>query len=76
MEEVAAPKAKGKKYEDYEIEGWVDTLTRAEEIKADSEKMNLLKPLLKKKAKAYKKITSLADLKEVYDKKVMSKEDV
>ena len=54
---------KSKKYEDYEIEGWADTLMRAEEIKADPEKMKMLQPHLKKKVKAYKKITSLADLK-------------
>ena len=75
MEVAAKPDKKKAKYEDYEIEGWVDTLTRAEEIKADAEKMNLVKPLLAKKAKAFKKITSLADLREVAEKKMYQKEE-
>ena len=74
MEEVPTPNKKNK-VEDYEIEGWADTLMRAEEIKADPEKMKMLQPHLKRKVKAYKKITSLADLKEVAARKMYSKED-
>lgn len=66
---------KNKKFDKWEIEGWVNTLTESEEIKADEEKMKLIKPLLAKKAKAFKKITSLADLKEVAEKKLYQKEE-
>ena len=68
-------KMKSKKPEDWEISGWVNTLTEAEEIKADEERMKYVRPMLAKKAKAFKKITSLADLKEVAAKKMYSKED-
>lgn len=52
-------KSKSKKYEDYELEGWVDTLQRAEEIKADPDKMKALGPLIRKKMRAFKSIEDL-----------------
>ena len=57
-------KKKYGKYEDYEIESAVRTIVEAEEIKADSEKMKYVAPLLKTKSAAMAKtITSLKDLK-------------
>lgn len=48
-----------KKYEDYEVKSWADTLMQAEEIKADPEKMKLLHPHLEKKSKAIKSLDDL-----------------
>jgi len=47
--------------DEWEIQCWADTLIKAEEIKADPEKMKLLKPYLEKKVKV---ITSVAQLRE------------
>lgn len=58
-------KKKYGKYEDYEIESAVRTICEAEEIKADSEKMKYVGPLLKDKVAAMQKtISSLSDLKQ------------
>jgi len=57
---VEAKKGKKKKYEDYEISNAVDTLKRAEEIRADDELMKLVSKEAKKQVKAIK---SIADLK-------------
>lgn len=43
---------KKEKYEDYELDGFVNTLIRAEEIKQDAELMKLIAPRLDKTAKA------------------------
>ena len=57
-------KKSAKKYEQYEIEGWADTIIKAEEIKADPKKMALVKPMLEKKHAGMKKaISSIADLR-------------
>ena len=61
--EVKKQKKKYGKYEDYEVEGWVDTLMRAEEIKNDPEKMKYAEMCIKKKKKA---INSIADLRDRY----------
>lgn len=54
------------KFDEWEINCAVRTLIEAEEIKADSEKMKYIRPLLEEKLqKTQKAITSLADLKEV-----------
>lgn len=51
-------------YEKYELENCVDTIFRAEEIKADKKKMKALAPFLEKKLKGYKRtIESLSDIK-------------
>ena len=68
MEEVS--EKKGKAPEKWEIEGWADTLIRANEIKADKKKMDLVRPFLSKKLKA---IRSIADLEE--RAKLISKEE-
>lgn len=58
------------KFDKYEIECAVDTLLRAEEIKADAEKMAYIKPLLEKKVSSMKKtISSISELKAVRQKK-------
>lgn len=65
---VKAEESKKKygKYQDYEIEGAVRTIVEAEEIKADSEKMKYVGPLLEEKVEGMKKaITSIGDLKAV-----------
>jgi phenolic acid decarboxylase len=67
IEVMNESKDKNKKYEDYEIQNWADTLMKAEEIKNDSEKMSLIKPHLEKKMKAIK---SIADLKKVASQKI------
>lgn len=49
-------------YDDWELDDACRTLAKAEEIKADAALMAAIKPLLEKKAKAYK---SLAQLKQM-----------
>lgn len=48
------------KYEKYEVESWASTLMKAEEIKANPEKMKYVKMCLDKKKKA---ISSIDDLR-------------
>lgn len=59
------------KYEDYEMDGWVDTLIRAEEIKQDPDKMKALGPLIRKKMKVFKSIEDL----EAYAQEKINDED-
>lgn len=59
---------KSKKIEDWEIDGWVRDLERAEEIKNDPAKMKLVQPRLKKKIK------SISDLKNLLKEKMTSDE--
>jgi len=59
----------------WEIESWCRTLVEAEEIKADKDKMALVKPMMAKKAKAFSKISSLDDLREVANKKIKKEEE-
>ena len=52
------------KYDKWEIDTCVDTLIKAEEIKADPEKMVYVKPLLEKKmAGITKTIKSIKDIR-------------
>jgi hypothetical protein len=52
------------KWDKWEIESCADCLIRAEEIKADKEKMAYVKPFLEKKVQgANKAIKSIADIK-------------
>lgn len=52
------------KYDKWEVENWADTIVRAEEIKADPEKMKYVKMCMKKKYGAAKKaIESIDDLR-------------
>ena len=63
-------KKKGSKPEAYEIECWADHIIKAEEIKADPEKMKYVKPVLEKRMMGMKKaISSIADLKAVAQEK-------
>jgi len=57
----AKNKGESKKMEDYEIDSMVESLLRAEEIKADPEKFALA---LKRLAKKRKAITSIEGLRE------------
>lgn len=70
---AAAPKKEKNEYgkwDKWEIENAADTLIRAEEIKADKEKMKYVSKCLDKKAKETKKaITSIEGLKEEYKTK-------
>jgi hypothetical protein len=53
------------KYDDYEIESAARTITEAEEIKADEEKMKYVKECLEEKASASKKaIKSIQDIRD------------
>lgn len=73
--EMKDKKVKG--YDKWELESCVDTLIRAEEIKADSEKMAALKPMLAKRIKALEGISDIAsidDLKRVREEKNKSEE--
>ena len=69
MKELAKPAEPTEKSgpDKYEIESWAKTLTDAEEIREDAEKMKLVAPLLSKKHAALSKIAgpvkSVADLK-------------
>lgn len=62
IEDKKGAKKEYGKYDKYEVEGWAETLMKAEEIKADSEKMKYVKQCLAKKKKA---ISSIADLRAV-----------
>lgn len=53
---------KEKEYDKWELESACDTLTRAEEIKADSKLMAALGPYLEKKKKAFKSLDGLRRL--------------
>lgn len=61
--------AKDKKYDEYEIKECAQTILKAEEIKADPEKMKLVTEFLNKQKSAIdsvvggKKITNMKDLK-------------
>ena len=61
-------KKKDGEYDKYELESACDTLTRAEEIKADKKLMKALGPYLEKKKKA---ITSIEELRGVARKKIL-----
>lgn len=54
--------AKDGDYDKWEIESAVETLAKAEEIKADLKLMKALRPFLEKKAKAYKSLDELRSL--------------
>lgn len=66
--------AKDKKYDEYEIKECAQTILKAEEIKADPEKMKLVSEFLNKQKSAIdsvvggKKITSMKQLKEKANK--------
>lgn len=52
------------KFDKWEVENWADTIVRAEEIKADPEKMKVVKMCMKKKYGAAKKaIESIDDIR-------------
>ncbi len=70
MSDLATPVMPDKKkgYDKYELDNAVETLQRAEEIKADKKLMKALGPHLAKKVKA---ITSVAQLREVGRKKTL-----
>ena len=64
--EVKKDKKYGK-FDDYEIEDAVATLERAEQIKADSEKMKYVKECMENKMDASKKAyKSISDMREEY----------
>jgi len=80
MDSVKAPEKKKGKYdpfEDYEIESAANDIQRAEEHKADPEKMKHIKAHMdtKKKAmdKAHASINSTDDLRKLYKEKTKSK---
>ena len=50
---------KKKKYEDYEIEGALNTLIRAEEIKQDKELMKLIAPKIDKQLNATNNVAEI-----------------
>lgn len=64
------------KFDKWEIECAVDTLLRAEEIRADKEKMVYIAPMIKEKAdkmmKAAKAVGSIEELKAVRQQKAMA----
>lgn len=67
-----APKSKDDhKYDEYAVTNAMDTLIKAEEIRADEKMMGLVKTQLAKKHKA---IRSISDLKDVATE--MDKEDL
>lgn len=68
---VKSPKVeKIGKFDKWEVEGWADTIIRAEEIKADKEKMAAVKPILEKKIAGVKKaVESIADIKAIRQEK-------
>jgi ribosomal protein L17 len=71
------PKKEYGKYDKYEIENCADTIIRAEEIKADKDKMKYVKPILEKKiAGAKRAIASIADLKAARDEMVVKKNEM
>jgi len=49
------------KYDKYEVESWVDTITKAEELKMDDEKMKYIKMCMDKKMKATESAYSSID---------------
>lgn len=62
MDEAVTEKKQKKeygKYDKWEVEGWVDTLMQAEEIKKDAEKMKYVSMCAKKKKKAIESIDDL-----------------
>ena len=62
MEQPEKPKKN--KIDEWQVKHWADVIVEAEEIKADPEKMKLVKPLLAKKASGIKKaVESLDDLR-------------
>lgn len=52
MPEDVSTKKKGEGPDKWEIESWCRTITEAEEIRSDQEKMKHVAPMLAKKAKA------------------------
>lgn len=65
MEKEASPK----KMDEWEIDSAMDTLVRAEEIKKDKKLMKAIYPKMKKK------ISSIEELKELYNDKMMDSEE-
>jgi hypothetical protein len=63
---TSAPKAIDPKMDDYETEDHMRTLMRAEDIKADPEKMERVHKLAGRHAKSIK---SIQDLKNTFDEK-------
>lgn len=49
------------KYDKWEVEGWADILIKAEELKANPEKMKYIKMCMKKKLGETKKVISSLD---------------
>ena len=74
---VELEKEEKKGPDEWEIKDAAQTLLRAEEIKADKDLMDKVKPVLSKKVKALKSIESFAELKEVAKKRIkeLDKED-
>jgi hypothetical protein len=64
MDAIRCEKESKRKYEEYEIKGWVRTLQEAEEIKNNKEKMKLLKPFLKKEVDALDELKTLLNNKD------------
>lgn len=65
-----ATEKKKKGYDDWELDSAVDSLVRAEEIKQDKKLLKAIQGRLKTKKKA---ISSIAELRGVYDEKVKNK---
>jgi len=69
----------GGEYDKWELQSCVDTLIRAEEIKADKAKMAAIKPLMEKKLASLKKafggVGSLEDVKKIRQKKAEEEMD-
>jgi hypothetical protein len=72
--EVTIEKESDGELKDYEIESAMDTLLRAETIKADAKMMAAIKPKLEEKKKALEKITTLDQLKAKIKEKAEEKE--
>ena len=72
--EISSEKKEKKygKYDEYEIKGAADTLIRAEEIKADKDKMKYISECMKEKlAKVKKAVSSISDLRKLAEEKSM-----
>lgn len=73
IESESEDKEKG--YGEYDLKCAVDTIIKAEEIKADKKLMDAIKPMLDKKVSAIKNISSLAELKKVAKEKINEPEE-
>jgi regulator of sigma D len=63
MEPISVKEKKTGKMEGYEIESCIDTLIKAEEIKADKNKMKQIWPMIEKRKKAILSFDDLLDAK-------------